>query len=297
MAAARTEPRLLARQSSWRLLGRFLTYLVLLAGASLLLVPLVWTISTSLKPLALVFVYPPQWIPNPPRWGNYAEVFARVPYGRFFLNTVVITAATLVGTVLSSSLVAYGFARLRFPGRDVLFLALLSTMMLPFTVYMIPQFVLFRTLGWLNTPLPLIVPPFFGGGAFYIFLLRQFFMRVPPEMDEAATIDGCGYLGIYARILVPLSLPAHGVVAIFSFLAAWNDFLAPLLYLNTEDHFTLALGLDFFRGMGLSTGGMLNVEWHLLMAASVMMMLPCIVVFFFAQRYFVQGIVVSGLKE
>jgi multiple sugar transport system permease protein len=162
---------------------------------------------------------------------------------------------------------------------------------------MIPQFVLFRTLGWLNTPLPLIVPPFFGGGAFYIFLLRQFYMRVPPEMDEAATIDGCGYLGIYARILVPLSLPAHGVVAIFSFLAAWNDFLAPLLYLNTEENFTLALGLDFFRGMGLSTGGGMNVEWHLLMAASVMMMLPCIVVFFLAQRYFVQGIVVSGLKE
>jgi ABC-type glycerol-3-phosphate transport system permease component len=293
----RVEPGLFARKSLREAIARALTYAVLLTGAFVVMVPLVWTVSTSLKPLQLVFAYPPQWVPVPPRWENYAEVFERVPYGRFFVNTTVITTATVLGSVVSSSLVAYGFARLRFPGRDVLFLLLLSTLMLPFTVYMIPKFVLFRQLGWLNTFLPLIVPPLFGGGAFYIFLLRQFFMRVPLEMDDAAKIDGCGYLGVYARMLVPLSLPAHGVVAIFSFLAAWNDFLAPLLYLNTVENYTLAIGLHFFKGLGAASAGHANVEWHLLMAASVMMMAPCILIFFLAQRYFVQGIVVSGLKE
>jgi multiple sugar transport system permease protein len=271
-------------------IARLLLYAVLLGGAAVLMVPLIWTISTSLKLRGAVFAYPPQWIPDPIVWSNYLDVFRRVPYARFVYNTAFIAVTATIGQVVSASLVAFGFARLRFPGRDFLFVVLLATLMLPFPVYMIPQFVLFRTFGWLDSPLPLIVPAYFGGSAFYIFLLRQFFMTVPLDMDDAARVDGAGTFRIYLHILVPLSLPAHAIVAIFSFLTQWNDFLGPLLYLNSTEKFTLSLGLYFFRGQS-------GTEWNLLMAASLMMMLPCLLLFFAAQRYFIQGIVISGLKE
>ena len=201
----------------------------------------------------------------------------------------IITFATMVGTLLSSSIVAYGFARLRARGRDVLFMILLSTMMIPPQVTMIPVFALFKLLNWTDTFKPLIIPNFFGG-AFFIFLLRQFYMTIPIELDDAAKIDGCSYLGIFSRIILPLTKPALATVAIFSFMWSWNDFMDPLIYLNSRDKLTLTLALNRFTGMYGMTA------WNLLMAASLVVALPCFVLFFFAQRYFIQGIVVTGLK-
>ncbi len=195
----------------------------------------------------------------------------------------------MVGTLLSSSIVAYGFARLRARGRDVLFMILLSTMMIPPQVTMIPVFALFKLLNWTDTFKPLIIPNFFGG-AFFIFLLRQFYMTIPIELDDAAKIDGCSYLGIFSRIILPLTKPALATVAIFSFMWSWNDFMDPLIYLNSRDKLTLTLALNRFTGMYGMTA------WNLLMAASLVVALPCFVLFFFAQRYFIQGIVVTGLK-
>jgi multiple sugar transport system permease protein len=203
-------------------------------------------------------------------------------------NTVWITALSMFGTLLSCSWVVYGFARFRFPGRDFFFLLLLATMMLPAHVTLIPLFILFREFNWLNTYLPLIVPAFFGN-AFFIFLLRQFFMTIPTELDDAAKIDGCSYVGIWWRILLPLTKPALATVAIFSFIGNWNEFLLPLIYLNDESKFTLTLGLATFRGL-------YHTQWGYLMAASVTVLLPCLVVFFLAQRSFVEGITFSGLQ-
>ncbi|MCL4860089.1 MAG: carbohydrate ABC transporter permease [Caldilineaceae bacterium] len=252
-------------------------------------VPLLWLISSSLKDQARIFIYPPQWIPDPVRWDNYSRVFEQIPFLRFYWNTIVVTGLAVVGQLLSASLVAFGFARLRFPGRDALFLILLSTIMIPYHVTLIPTFVLFRILGWLDTYAPLILPYWLGGGAFYIFLLRQFYMRLPIELDDAARIDGASTLGIYWRIILPQAMPALGVVAIFTFLNHWNDFFNPLIYLNTTEKYTLALGINLFRGYQ-------TTQWNLLMAASVMVTAPCILLYALAQRYFIQGIVFTGLK-
>ncbi len=282
-------PSIWQRRSTWGWLTRSLVYLVLLAGSALLMVPLAWMISTSLKESVGVFAFPPEWIPQPVAWHNYTDVFTKAPFARFYLNTVIITGTSLVGQVASASLVAFGFARLRFPGRNVLFTILLATLMLPYAVYMVPSYVMFHALGWVDTFLPLIVPNFFGGGAFYIFLLRQFYLRQPRELDDAAKIDGCSFFGIYWRIILPLSLPAIGVVAIFSFLGHWNDFLTPLIYLTSDKNYTLALGITWFKGQYVT-------DWNLLMAGSVLIMAPCLLVFFLAQRYFIQGIVFTGVK-
>lgn len=264
-------------------------YAIILIGAVGLSVPLLWLISSSLKDQARIFIYPPQWIPDPMRWDNYTRVFAQIPFLRFYWNTIVVTGLAVVGQLLSASLVAFGFARLRFPGRDLLFLILLSTIMIPYHVTLIPTFVLFRILGWLDTYAPLILPYWLGGGAFYIFLLRQFYMRLPIELDDAARIDGASTLGIYWRIILPQAMPALGVVAIFTFLNHWNDFFNPLIYLNTTEKYTLALGINLFRGYQ-------TTQWNLLMAASVMVTAPCILLYALAQRYFIQGIVFTGLK-
>lgn len=255
-----------------------------------MLIPLLWLLSSSLKSTAMIFVYPPQWIPNPIRWENFSEVFRVIPFAQFTLNTVIVTGTALFGQLLSASLVAFGFARLRFPGRDVLFLVLLGTIMIPYHITLIPTFVLFRILGWLDTWLPLIVPYWFGGGAFYIFLLRQFFMRLPLELDDAASIDGASIFGIFWRIILPQAKPALGVVAVFSFLNHWNDFFGPLIYLNSPEKYTLAIGINLFRSLQ-------TTEWNLLMAASVMISLPCIVLYALAQRFFIQGVVFTGLKS
>jgi multiple sugar transport system permease protein len=223
------------------------------------------------------------------RTENYAAAWTAKPFTRFTINTLIVTFCCILGQVLSASLVAFAFARLEWPGRNLLFFGMLATMMLPGEVTMIPSYLIFRRLGWIDTFLPLIVPSFLGGGAFFIFLFRQFFLTLPRELDEAARVDGCSTLRIYWSVLMPLCKPIVATIAVFSFVAHWNDFLTPLIYLNSSEKFTLALGLQFFRGT-------YDTDMHLLMAASTLVLLPVILVFFFAQKQFVKSIVLTGMK-
>jgi multiple sugar transport system permease protein len=271
-----------------RIAGRTLVYLLLIAGGVIFLIPFIWMLSTSLKEGPQVYTWPPVWIPNPVRLDNYSNAWDLLPFPQFYWNTVRITLLSIVGTVVSCSLAAYGFARLRFRGRDFLFVILLATMMLPSQVTLIPQYVWFAQLGWVNSYLPLIVPSFFGN-PFSIFLLRQFFMTIPHDLDDAAKIDGCSFFGIYSRIIMPLSKAAVGVVAIFSFTYNWNDFLNPLIYLQSMEQFTISLGLRMFQTNTY-------VDMQSLMAMSVVALVPQLVIFFLAQRYFVQGVVLTGIK-
>ncbi len=264
-------------------------YALLCVIAAVLILPFLWIVSTSLKGDQDIFTVPPQWIPDQFRWDNYAEVFARMPFLTYFRNSVFVTGMTILGIVASSSIVAYAFACLRWPGRDALFIFVLVTMMLPLQVTMIPLFVLFKELGWLNTYKPLIVPAFFGGGAFNIFLLRQFYLNIPRELFEAARIDGCSEIRIYWSIVLPLAKPALATVAILTFMFAWNDFLGPLIYLSDQLKGTLALGLAMFVGQH-------QTEWGVLMAATILMIIPMILIFIFFQRYFIRGFVMSGIK-
>jgi ABC-type glycerol-3-phosphate transport system permease component len=253
------------------------------------LIPLAWIISTSLKTQGQVFAYPPIWIPKPIMWSNYVEALDRAPLLRWLGNTAIITAFAITGNVLTSSMVAFGFARLRFPGRDALFILLLSTMMLPQIVTLIPRFILFKSLGWLDTFLPMIVPPFFGGGAFNIFLVRQFYRTIPQDFDDAARIDGASNWQIWLLLLLPLSKPVLTAIAIFSFVYHWNDFLNPLIFLFSEDMKTLSLGLRAFINPS-------DASWHISMAASMFLVVPIMVLFFIGQRYFIRGVVMTGLK-
>ncbi len=263
--------------------------LALLWGVALLfLIPLLWMLSSSLKPNYQIFEIPPRWIPNPPRWENYTEALTILPFALYLRNTAVITLLTIVGHLVSCTLIAYAFARLRAPGRDVLFVVMLATMMLPYPVTMIPLYVLFNRLGWINTILPLTAPAFLGS-PFYIFLMRQFFLTIPRDFEDAARIDGANTLQIIARIMAPLALPALATVTIFTFQATWNDFLAPLIYLQKPELYTVTLGLQFFRSS-------YTTNWAYLMAASLVTTLPVIVVFFVAQRYFIEGITLTGVK-
>lgn len=255
--------------------------------------PFLWTIGSSLKPLTEIFMFPPTLWPLEPRWQNYADVFRIAPFWRFIYNTAYITALAMIGQILSASAVAYGFSRFRFPGRDFLFLVVLSTMMLPWQVTIVPTFILFRYLGWINTFYPLIVPSFFGGGAFYIFLLRQFFMTIPRDLDEAAKIDGASSVRIFWSILLPLAKPAIATVAIFSFIEHWNEFIGPLIFLNSTDKFTVSIGLRFFMASPFESD---EPREAILMAASLIVALPPLALFFLAQQYFVRGIVTTGLK-
>ncbi|NPV07258.1 MAG: carbohydrate ABC transporter permease [Anaerolineae bacterium] len=264
-------------------------HFVLVCGACVVLLPLAWMVSTSLKDLGDVFLFPPKWIPTPPRWSNYHEALTSLPFGVFFRNTAFYTGACIAGQLVTVSLVGFSFARLRWRGRDIVFMVLLATMMLPGQVTMIPRFLIFRSLGWINTFLPLIVPSWIGGGAFYIFLMRQFLRTIPLEMDEAARIDGCSNFRIYWQIVMPQVKAPLIAVAIFSFQGHWNDFMGPLIYLHTTDRYTVSLGLRMFQGE-------FGTEWHLMMAASVVAMLPILMLFFLAQRYFIQGVVFTGLK-
>jgi len=270
----------------WR---RLFIWLLLLTVAVIMIMPFLWMISSSLKLEQRVFQYPPQWIPDPVRWVNYYEALTVRPFHIYFKNTMVIAAFNQMAILLTASFCAYGFARIEFPGRDFWFGVALATMMLPYFVVMVPHFIIFSRLGWVDTFLPLTVPYFFGGGAFNIFLFRQFFRTLPQELSDAARIDGCNEFGIYWRIIVPLSTPVFITVAIFTFLTTWNDFLGPILYLSSPHNLTIALGLSAFRGA-------MRNQWHLLMAASTAMTLPVILLFFFLQRYFIRGVVMSGLK-
>ena len=255
--------------------------------------PFLWSILSSLKGPTEIYIFPPRWLPADPRWQNYLSVWQQVPFARFYANTIIVTFFATVGTVLASTLVAYGFARFEFPGRNSLFILVIATLILPEEVTLIPRFILFRELGWLDTFLPLTAPHFFAANAFFIFLLRQFMMTIPRELDEAAEMDGASSVRILYSILLPALSPALATVAIFSFLFNWNDFIHPLIYLRSTEKFTLSLGLRFFQ-QAAETGG--EPQEPYLMAASLMATLPPILLFVFAQRYFVRGIVLSGIK-
>ncbi len=275
-------------KSSRRILTAGFTYLVLILFSVLFTAPFLWMVSTSLKPDAQIFSDRVQWIPHPAVWKNYPDALASFPFLLYLRNTLFICVMTTVGTVVSAALPAYGFSRLKWKGRDTLFIILLLTIMLPQQVTMLPIFLIFRWLRWTGTFLPLIIPPFFGG-AFSIFLLRQFFMTIPQELSDAARIDGCSELGILWRVIVPMAKPAIATVGLFAFTGAWMDFMTPLIYLHDERSYTLAIGLQSFLGRHGS-------EWALLMAAATVITLPMIVLFFFAQRTFIQGIALTGIK-
>jgi len=273
-----------------RVVHDLVVYALLIVLSVLFLFPFFWMISSALKPQWQIFVWPPQWIPDPIMWQNFAEALGNplLPFHLFLRNTMIIEVAVLVGRLISCTLVAYGFARLEAPGKDVLFAILLASLMLPGSVTMIPKFILFNKLGWVNTFLPLTVPSYFGE-AYAIFLMRQFFLSLPRELEEAARMDGASTLQVILQVIVPLSVPVLTVIAILTFKDNWNDFMGPLIYLNDARLYTLAVGLAFFNGQ-------YDVQMNLLMAASVVVMMPLIILFFVAQRAFVEGITLTGLK-
>lgn len=260
--------------------------ILLLVGSVVVLAPLWWMISTSLKSPEEIAQYPPTFIPKEFHFSNYIEAWQTAPFTRWAWNTFFIAACGTLGSVLVNSLVAYSFAKIRFKGRNALFVLVLSTMLIPGFVTMVPQYILFSKLGWLNTYLPLIVPAFLGS-AFFIFLLRQFMMTIPNELIEAAYLDGASHLQIWLHIMIPLTKPALITVAIFSFNGAWNDLLGPLLYINDENLYTLQIGLQTFKGT-------VQTQWHYLMSMSVTVLLPIILLFFFFQRYFIEGSNISS---
>jgi len=270
--------------------GRVVLYLAVILFGLTFAMPLLWMVSTSLKTDPQVYHVPPIWIPNPVRLANYVEVLTRQPFGLWFLNTMQYCLPSTVGALLSSTLVAYSFSRLRWWGRDISFFLCIATMMIPFQVRMIPLYIIFRNLGWINSYKALVIPTFFGN-TYFIFLLRQFFLTIPQELSDAARVDGCSEMGILLRIIVPLSKPALAVVALFQFMGAWNDYLGPLIFLNREKLFPLALGLQSMRSSFQEA-----LMWPYLMAGSTMIIAPIIVTFFFTQRTFIEGITLTGIK-
>lgn len=273
------------RKPLWR---TALTHLILLGIGVSFGLPFYWLLSTALKPDAQVFAMPPVWVPHPIVWQNFPRALRYIPFWLYLRNTVFICVSTVFGTLISCSLVAYSLAKIQWRYRKVVFSSLLVSLILPAQVTLIPTFTIFKWLGWINSFKPLILPSFLGS-AFYIFLLRQFFMTIPNELSDAARIDGCSELGIYWRVILPLAKPALATVALFTFVGGWNDFMGPLLYLNDDRLYTLALGLQQF----VSQHG---AEWSMLMAASTVMTLPIVVLFFFAQRTFIQGVTLTGIK-
>src|SRR5262249_2379778 len=289
--AVRSEPLVAPRsraRSLWLRVRPFVVQAVLIVAGLAFLLPFLWMISTSLKDDQHIFVFPPQWIPDPAVLSNYIRAVQYIPYARYLTNPLTISIFATIGTVFSCALVAYSLSRLQWPGRDFLFLLTLSTMMLPFAVTLIPLFIVFKDLGWINTFGPLVIPQYFGS-AFYIFLLRQFFLTIPLELSDAARIDGANEFGIVRQIILPLTRPAIATIALFQFLGSYRDFLGPLIYLTDETKYTLSIGLTMFSSQH-------NTEWALLMAASVIMSSPIIILFFFTQRTFVQGITLTGIK-
>jgi ABC-type glycerol-3-phosphate transport system permease component len=268
-------------------LERAARYAFLAAVCVVFLVPFFWMVSTSLKADQQVFTFPPVWWPEPMRWGNYPRALQAFPFVRYTANTVFLCVMCIVGVVFSCSLPAYGFSRLEWKGRDTLFVVMLATVMLPAQATMLPVFLLFRRLHWTGTFLPLFVPSFFGG-AFGIFLLRQFFLTIPKELSDAARMDGCNEAGILTRVVLPLSKPALATVALFTFMGTWTDYLGPLIYLHDERQYTLALGLQSFLGRN-------GADWSALMAAATAVTLPPVIVFLFAQKTFIEGVTVTGL--
>jgi multiple sugar transport system permease protein len=266
---------------------RLLLHAALLLGAVIMVLPFIWMLSTSLKQQAEALRVPPEWIPTRPYWRNYPEVLENIRFGRYFLNTTIVTVGRVVGQLITCSMAAYAFARLSFPGRDKLFALYLAALMVPFQVYMIPDFILMRYLGWLNTYQAIILPGVFS--AFGIFLLRQSFLKVPRELEEAAVIDGANHPWILLRVVLPLSLPGLAALTIFTFLASWNDLLWPLIVTRTDDMRVLSVALALLQGQ-------YQTNWPWLMAGSVMATMPVLLVFLLAERYFVEGIAMTGIK-
>ncbi len=286
---SKTQHRLFSPSKRRQDLIRTITvYLILFAGAVILMIPLFWMFSTSIKPKDQVYSYPIVWIPREFIWENYLLVFQKLPFPRYLFNSAFLSLFGIVGNLLGSSLAAYGFARFRFPGRTFLFVVMLSTLMVPAWVTMIPMFIMFKELNWLNSYLPLLVPHFFAQ-PFYTFLLRQFFLAIPKEIDEAARIDGASTFRIFWQIYLPLSRPALITVAIFSFFYHWNELLMPLIYLQTQDKFPVALGIASFSSEQFQ-------DFSLMMAAALIAMAPLLIIFFIAQRLFIQGVVMTGVK-
>ncbi len=267
---------------------RYLHIGFLLTVAMIFLAPALWMISSSLKPDYEIFATPPTLLPVSPRWQNYPEALTSLPFGRFAINTLIIALSTIIGHLLSCSIVAYGFARLQAPGKGFFFVLMLSTLMLPYPVTMVPLFIIFSKLGLINNFIPLILPAFFGN-AFYIFLLRQSFKQIPADLEDAARMDGATTFQVLRNVILPLSRPALATVAIFTFQAAWNDFLGPLIFLHDQSLYTLQLGLSLFRGA-------YNVQWAYLMAASLVITLPVIAIFFIAPKSFIEGVGFTGTK-
>lgn len=277
----------MTRTSKWE---RVLLHAVLIFLSLLFVAPFFWMLTTALKPGDEVLIYPPKLIPSELHFEIFREAWTAAPFNRFLFNSVLVTGIDIVAQMFSSAVVAYGFARFRFPGRDVLFAVVLATMMIPWDVTMIPQYMLFNQFGWINTLKPLIVPNFFAA-PFFIFLLRQFFLTLPVELEEAARIDGANPFQIFARIIIPLAMPALIVVGVYELLAAWNDYLGPLIFLNSQENYTLTLGIAQFRGVFSG-----QTQVRPMMAVTLLACIPPIVTFFLAQRYFMEGVARTGIK-
>ena len=278
---------------------RALLHALTLTLAVFAMFPFIWTVASSLKTPAELVLFPPPLFPYTPQWGNYLELWRVVPFGTWLWNSLIFTVVGTIGSVASATLVAYSFARFRYPGRDAFFLITLATIMLPVEITIIPQYLLFFNIGWIDTLLPLIVPQWLGGGAFNIFLIRQFIMALPRDLDEAALVDGASYLQTLWYVLLPLCVPALATAAIITAISNWDAFLAPFIFLNSKDNLVLAVGIREFQSLGSATGGAVVGGLrrdHLLMAAATLMTLPVIALFFVCQRYFVRGAVMSGIK-
>jgi len=271
-----------------RIINMLVIYGIAIPGAIMFLLPFLWMFSASLKASNEIFLFPPRWIPNPLHWENYTNALALAPFGLYLRNTLFITLGNMTGNLVSCTLAAYGFARLRGRGKNVLFLLMLGTIMLPNWVTLIPQYVMFSSIGWSNSFAPLMVPAWFGW-PFFIFLLRQFFMTIPRELEEAARLDGASHFGIFWRIILPLSKPALATVAVLAFIGNWNNFLTPLIYLRDTNLHTLAIAINRFRGQ-------YAIYYNYMMAISVLVVIPVIIIFFIFQRYLIQGIVTTGSK-
>lgn len=288
MISAKAVPHSAAQKHLNTFLRKGVSHLLLLIGCLAMALPFVWMFLSSLKTDPEIFIFPPRLLPRTPQWSNYLAVMDAMPFSWFVFNSFKIALLSVIGQLLSCSLAAYAFARIRFPGREAVFVAWLACLMIPAQVYLIPQYVLFRSFGWLDTHYPLFVPSFFGA-AFGTFLLRQFFMTIPSELEDAARIDGCSRFGIYWRIFLPLAKPALATLGVFVFMSSWNNLLGPVVYLSTYEKMTLTVGLAFFRGQ-------YTTQWALLMAGAVISVIPILVIYAVAQQYFVRGVVLSGLK-
>lgn len=277
---------------------RTLFYLIVALGAIISMFPFVWTVMSSGKTIAELYRYPPTFWPESPQFiANYVEVWNTVPFGRWLLNSFWVTFWALLGGTLSAAIVSYGFSRFRFPGRDLFFFITLSTMMLPAEVTLIPTYLLFKQFDWIDTYNPLIIPAWFGGGAFNIFLMRQFMMSIPFDLDEAAKIDGASSWRILWQIILPLCKPALATLATLGFIGNWNNFLGPLIFLNSEEKYTVVVGLRYLQSAVAGGSAVVSrPQDHLLMGAALMVALPCLILFFIGQKYFVQGIVTTGIK-